>query len=69
MATTMVRESGVTPWSTVEEGAEAILNLASRPLVEGRSGRYFDGLEEFARQRAGLRRRGAGAAAGAEPRS
>jgi len=28
MATTMVRQSGVTPISTVEEGAEAILNLA-----------------------------------------
>ena len=28
MATTMVRQSGVTPISAVEEGAEAILNLA-----------------------------------------
>jgi hypothetical protein len=27
MATTMVRQSGVTPISTDEEGAEAILNL------------------------------------------
>ena len=46
MATTMVRESGVTPWSTVEEGAEAILKLAVSPAVEGVSGRYFNGLEE-----------------------
>ena len=28
MATTMVRQSGVTPMSTVEEGAQAILNLS-----------------------------------------
>src|SRR5262245_61411400 len=27
MATTMVREAGITPWSSVEQGAEAILNL------------------------------------------
>jgi NAD(P)-dependent dehydrogenase (short-subunit alcohol dehydrogenase family) len=33
MATTMVRQSGVTPISTVEEGAEAILNLALSPVV------------------------------------
>jgi NAD(P)-dependent dehydrogenase (short-subunit alcohol dehydrogenase family) len=46
MATTMVRESGVTPWSTVEQGAEAILQLAASPALEGRSGLYFDGLNE-----------------------
>jgi NAD(P)-dependent dehydrogenase (short-subunit alcohol dehydrogenase family) len=46
MATTMVREAGVTPWSTVEEGARAILALATSPALEGRSGLYFDGLEE-----------------------
>jgi NAD(P)-dependent dehydrogenase (short-subunit alcohol dehydrogenase family) len=46
MATTMVRESGVTPWSTVEQGAEAILQLAASPALEGRSGLYFDGLDE-----------------------
>jgi NAD(P)-dependent dehydrogenase (short-subunit alcohol dehydrogenase family) len=46
MATTMVREAGVTPWSTVEQGAEAILNLATSPTLEGRSGLYFDGLRE-----------------------
>jgi len=46
MATTMVREAGVTPWSTVEEGAEAILKLAISPALEGRSGLYFNGLEE-----------------------
>jgi len=46
MATTMVREAGVTPWSTVEQGARAILELAISPALEGRNGLYFDGLEE-----------------------
>jgi NAD(P)-dependent dehydrogenase (short-subunit alcohol dehydrogenase family) len=46
MNTTMVRQAGVTPWSTVEEGAEAILNLAISPELEGKSGLYFDGLHE-----------------------
>jgi NAD(P)-dependent dehydrogenase (short-subunit alcohol dehydrogenase family) len=46
MATTMVREAGVSPWSRVEDGAEAILNLAISPAMEGRSGLYFDGLRE-----------------------
>lgn len=46
MDTTMVREAGVTPWSTVEEGAEAIFNLAASAALEGQSGRYFDGLRE-----------------------
>src|SRR5215831_8688354 len=46
MNTTMVRRAGVTPISTVEEGAEAILNLAAAPALEGRSGLYFNGLRE-----------------------
>jgi NAD(P)-dependent dehydrogenase (short-subunit alcohol dehydrogenase family) len=46
MDTTMVRLASVTPWSTVEEGAEAILNLATSPELEGRSGLYFNGLRE-----------------------
>jgi NAD(P)-dependent dehydrogenase (short-subunit alcohol dehydrogenase family) len=46
MNTTMVRRSGVTPLSTVEEGAEAILNLAAGPGLEERSGLYFNGLRE-----------------------
>jgi NAD(P)-dependent dehydrogenase (short-subunit alcohol dehydrogenase family) len=42
MNTTMVRESGVAPMSTVEEGCEAILNLV---LGEGLgSGKFFNGL-------------------------
>jgi NAD(P)-dependent dehydrogenase (short-subunit alcohol dehydrogenase family) len=46
MNTTMVQQAGVTPWSTVEQGADAILNLAVSPALEGRSGPYFDGLRE-----------------------
>jgi NAD(P)-dependent dehydrogenase (short-subunit alcohol dehydrogenase family) len=42
MDTTMVRESGVSPMSTVDEGAAAILNLVRSPDLEGRTGRYFD---------------------------
>ena len=44
MATTMVRQSGVTPISTVEEGAEAILNLAVSEKLAGHSGEFYNGL-------------------------
>ena len=43
--TSMVRRAGVRPLSTVEEGAQAILNLATSPAVEG-TGLYFNGLHE-----------------------
>ena len=46
MNTTMVRQAGVTPWSTVVQGAQAILNLATSPALADVSGRYFDGLHE-----------------------
>ena len=46
MDTTMVRRAGVTPVSTVDQGAEAILNLATSPVLEGRTGLYFNGLRE-----------------------
>jgi NAD(P)-dependent dehydrogenase (short-subunit alcohol dehydrogenase family) len=42
MNTTMVRESGVSPMSSVDEGAAAILNLVGSRELEGRTGRYFD---------------------------
>jgi NAD(P)-dependent dehydrogenase (short-subunit alcohol dehydrogenase family) len=44
MATTMVRQSGVTPVSSVEEGAEAILNLAVSNKLDGHSGEFYNGL-------------------------
>jgi len=46
MNTTMVRQSGVTPVSKVETGAEAILQLAVSPKLEGRSGLYFNVMSE-----------------------
>ncbi len=42
MDTQMVRDAGVRPRSTVEEGAEAVLNLITAPDLE--SGQYFNGL-------------------------
>jgi NAD(P)-dependent dehydrogenase (short-subunit alcohol dehydrogenase family) len=44
MDTTMVREAGVQPISTVREGAEAILQLAASPALEQTTGQYYDGL-------------------------
>ncbi len=44
MNTTMVRQSGVAPMSTVEDGAEAILNLLS-PATEGETGLFFNRLQ------------------------
>jgi NAD(P)-dependent dehydrogenase (short-subunit alcohol dehydrogenase family) len=46
MNTTMVRESGNTPISTVEDGADAIIQLAVAPELDGRSGRYFNRKQE-----------------------
>ena len=46
MATTMVREAGVSPVSTVEEGADAILNLVVSSALDGRSGLYFNRQQE-----------------------
>jgi hypothetical protein len=46
MNTTMVRQSGATPISSVEEGADAILKLAVSPQVERQSGLYFNGQRE-----------------------
>jgi NAD(P)-dependent dehydrogenase (short-subunit alcohol dehydrogenase family) len=45
MNTTMVRQSGTTPISTVEEGAAAICRLAVSPEVEGKTGLYFDRMQ------------------------
>jgi len=43
MNTNMVRESGYTPASSVEQGADAILHLATSPELDGKTGLYFDG--------------------------
>jgi NAD(P)-dependent dehydrogenase (short-subunit alcohol dehydrogenase family) len=43
MNTNMVRESGYAPVSSVDDGAAAILHLATAPELDGRTGLYFDG--------------------------
>jgi NAD(P)-dependent dehydrogenase (short-subunit alcohol dehydrogenase family) len=43
MDTFMVREAGGEPMSTVDEGADAIMNLAVSEETRGRTGEYFDG--------------------------
>lgn len=45
MATAMVLDSGVTPRSTIEEGAEATLRLITGESNTGRTGLFFDGLK------------------------
>ncbi len=42
MNTIMVRQSGVSPMSSVEQGADAILNLATSAAMDGRSGLFFN---------------------------
>ncbi len=46
MNTTMVKQSGTTPLSSVETGADAILQLAVSPKLEGKSGLYFNVMNE-----------------------
>jgi NAD(P)-dependent dehydrogenase (short-subunit alcohol dehydrogenase family) len=46
MNTTMVRDGGITPVSTVEQGGEAILHLAVGDDVAGKSGLFFNGMRE-----------------------
>jgi NAD(P)-dependent dehydrogenase (short-subunit alcohol dehydrogenase family) len=46
MNTTMVRAGGITPISTVEQGGEAILHLACGDDVAGKSGLFFNGMNQ-----------------------
>jgi NAD(P)-dependent dehydrogenase (short-subunit alcohol dehydrogenase family) len=46
MNTTMVREGGITPISTVEQGGDAILHLAAGNDVAGKTGLFFNGMRE-----------------------
>jgi NAD(P)-dependent dehydrogenase (short-subunit alcohol dehydrogenase family) len=46
MDTGMVRASGITPTSSVDEGADAIMNLAVGEAGAKHSGGYFNGLRE-----------------------
>jgi NAD(P)-dependent dehydrogenase (short-subunit alcohol dehydrogenase family) len=46
MNTTMVREGGISPISTVEQGGAAILRLAAGDDLAGKSGLFFNGMRE-----------------------
>jgi len=46
MNTTMVRAGGITPISTVEQGGAAILHLVSGDDVAGKTGLFFNGMQE-----------------------
>jgi NAD(P)-dependent dehydrogenase (short-subunit alcohol dehydrogenase family) len=46
MNTTMVREGGITPISTVEQGGDAILHLAAGDDVAAKSGLFFNGMQQ-----------------------
>src|SRR6202142_3868937 len=46
MNTTRVREGGITPVSTVEQGGEAILHLAVGDDIAGKSGLFFNGMQQ-----------------------
>jgi NAD(P)-dependent dehydrogenase (short-subunit alcohol dehydrogenase family) len=47
MNTTMVRAGGITPMSTVEQGGDAILHLVTGDDVAGKSGLFFNGMNEM----------------------
>src|ERR1700727_2776056 len=44
MNTAMVAQGGITPVSTVEQGAEATMRLITDPALDGVTGQFFDGL-------------------------
>ena len=46
MNTTMVKQSGTAPMSSVETGADAIMQLAVSPQLEGKTGLYFNVMNE-----------------------
>jgi hypothetical protein len=46
MNTARVLNGGFTPLSTIEEGAEAVMQAAVSPEVKGRTGVYFNQLAE-----------------------
>jgi NAD(P)-dependent dehydrogenase (short-subunit alcohol dehydrogenase family) len=44
MDTTMVRLDGIQPMNSVDEGANAVLQLVGSPELNGKTGLYFDGM-------------------------
>ncbi len=47
MDTAMVRDAGVTPRSTVEQGADAVVYVATSSDLDGKSGLFFNGKAEM----------------------
>jgi NAD(P)-dependent dehydrogenase (short-subunit alcohol dehydrogenase family) len=47
MDTSMVRSAGVEPRATVEEGANAVVYVATSPDLKGKSGLFFNGKREM----------------------
>lgn len=52
MDTTMVRSAGIAPRSTVEEGANAVIYVATSPDLKLKTGLFFDGKREMKANRA-----------------
>lgn len=46
MDTPMVRDAGIRPWSSVDEGSNAVLHLANAVALQDRTGLYFSGQSE-----------------------
>jgi NAD(P)-dependent dehydrogenase (short-subunit alcohol dehydrogenase family) len=46
MDTAMVRQAGISPATSTEQGAEATFRLVAAPELAGVTGRYFDGTRE-----------------------
>jgi NAD(P)-dependent dehydrogenase (short-subunit alcohol dehydrogenase family) len=46
MPTGMVRRSGVEPRSTIDDGADAVMQLAVSPALAGKSGLYYNQMNE-----------------------
>ena len=44
MNTAMVRQGGITPVSTVQDGGEATMRLITDPALDGVTGQFFDGI-------------------------
>jgi NAD(P)-dependent dehydrogenase (short-subunit alcohol dehydrogenase family) len=45
MATTMVLDAGISPRTTIAEGAEAVMRLIVDPGMASATGRFYDGLQ------------------------
>ena len=69
MNTTMVRAGGITPISTVEQGGAAILHLVTGDDVAGKSGLFFNGMNEARANPQAYDAAARKTAAGAEPRT